>query len=231
MKKHLDLEERKFYVQRPIPDGVMLDHFQMPVIKALHENEVDLESLVPINFQNIHKEEDNSHKLVLNYRYDSLLNQIWEKALQYIPLVVSFGAIVTPDFSVSASMNVHWLNQYVFRNRYLGCLWQSYGAKVIPSIPWDTPSTYDICFSGIEPGGIVCISTLGVKKNLEVFFAGFEEMKRRLQPSVIIVYGKIFQGMHGRFLSIPYTDAFAVKRRYQQGSLFHLPKVFSREVE
>ena len=111
-------------------------------------------------------------------------------------------------------MNPHWMEQYVFRNRYLGCLWQYYGVKVIPSIPWDTPDTFDVCFSGVEPGGVVCISTLGVKQNLAVFWTGYED---------------ILSEMSGRFFHIKYTDAFSQKGHPEQIPLIRMSKVFYRE--
>ena len=222
-------DELRFYTQRPLPDDVALDKQNMPVIKAVSEDELDLEHLTPTNFQNIKKYENNGKKLVLNFRYDHQLNKLWDKALYYIPLITSCGAIVTPDFSVSHSMNPHWMEQYVFRNRYLGCLWQYYGVKVIPSIPWDTPDTFDVCFSGVEPGGVVCISTLGVKQNLDVFWTGYEEMKKRIHTSTIIVYGDILSEMSGRFFHIKYTDAFSQKGHPEQIPLIRMSKVFYRE--
>ncbi len=224
------MEEEKFYVQRPVPEGVEVDQFNMPVIRAVHESDTDFETIIPINFQSLNKHKDNSHMLALLFRKDKCLNALWEKSLKYIPLITSVGAIVTPDFSVDAAMNSHWMNQYVFRNRYLGCLWQSYGVMVIPSIGWGDSTTYDICFSGVEPGGVVCISTLGANKNMDMFQKGFEEMKKRLRPTLIIVYGDIIPAMHGQFLNYKYTEAFSRKLYYEQLTLFQLPRIFTREV-
>ena len=223
-------EEKIFYIQRPLPEDVALDNMKMPVIKAINEEVSDLEHLSPINFQSLDKKKDNRKKLVLNFRNDDKLERLWTHSLDYIPLIASCGAVVTPDYSVSSSMNPYWMDQYIFRNRYLGCLWQSYGAKVIPSIAWDTPETFDICFSGVEPGGIVCVSTLGVGRNLDVFEAGYEEMKKRLHPSTVILYGDFKPNMSGKFYHVKYTDPFVLKIPYEQISLFPQSKIFAREV-
>ena len=71
------------------------------------------------------------------------------------------------------------------------------------------PDTYDVVFGGVEKGSIVVISTLGCQNNAEVFLEGFNEMKKRIEPSLIIVYGDMIDGMTGRFVHFKYNEAFA----------------------
>lgn len=227
-----DIEEKEikdFELVRPLPASSYTDQWDMPVIKAMSVQELNLKKLEPINFQNIKKDKDNSRKLILNYRYDEEMMRLWNHPLKYIPLLLSCGAVCTPDFSVSPQMNRHWLSQFVFRNRYLGCLWQDYGIKVIPTIPWCYPDTFDICFSGVEPGGVVCISTLGAKKNYNNFIEGFFEMRRRLKPSVIISYGKILPEMKGVFMPVDYKEAMGSKHEYFQIQLIEKQVFVERE--
>lgn len=84
--------------------------------------------------------------------------------------------------------------------------------------------SYDVCFSGIEQGSPVVISTLGCKGNAEDFLAGFNEMKRRLTPSIIIVYGDMIKGMSGRFIRFSYQDSFATNA--SQLHMECVPRVF-----
>ena len=49
---------------------------------------------------------------------------------------------------------------------------------------------------------------MGCTDNTDIFMAGFDEMKKRLKPSLIIVYGKWLDGMSGRFIHYDYKDAF-----------------------
>ncbi len=79
------------------------------------------------------------------------------------------------------------------------------------ALQWCTPDTYDLCFSAVEQNSVVIVLTLGCKDNQEVFLDGFREMKKRLSPSLIIVYGDMISGMTGRFLQVKYSDAFAKK--------------------
>lgn len=84
-------------------------------------------------------------------------------------------------------------------------------------------------FSGIEKGSIVIISTLGCRENPEIFLSGFKEMKSRIAPPLIIVYGNMLDGMTGRFINIKYTEAFNKKKEgYKQLSLFKESNIFER---
>ena len=63
---------------------------------------------------------------------------------------------------------------------------------VIPTISWAEPETFDFCFKGIEQGGTVAISTIGVKESkdaLEIWKAGTAELIEQIKPSAIVVYG------------------------------------------
>ena len=69
-------------------------------------------------------------------------------------------------------MNYNEIRHNVYKNKWLGKTWQNYGCKVIPTIQWCTPSTYDICFGGIEKGSAVIVSTLGCTSNPVDFLMG-----------------------------------------------------------
>ena len=109
-------------------------------------------------------------------------------------------------------------------SRWLGRTWQNYGYKVIPTVAWALPDTYDLCFEGIEYGSVVAISTLGCHSNIDAFLMGFKQMMARINPSLIIVYGDMIKGMFGTFIGFKYVDGF--NRKYEQISLFN-EKVFT----
>nr|MBQ5527234.1 DUF4417 domain-containing protein [Succinivibrionaceae bacterium] len=92
---------------------------------------------------------------------------------------------------------------------------------------WDSfnkSDTYDICFSAVEKGSIVVISTLGCLSNKEVFLQGFKEMKKRLQPSLIVVFGEMIDGMTGKFVNFRYQDSFRTK--YYQFNLDGISQIY-----
>lgn len=224
-------ELEKFYLVRPVLDGMKLNRYGLPMIRAIYEKDVDIENFVPINFQSLRKDGTYSNNLVLNFSYDKKFNRQWEHTLNYIPLLTGCGAVCTLDYSISPQMAQPWFNQYLFRSAYTGSLWQLHTIKVVPSIPWCNPDTYDIAFSFIEPGGIVIVSSLGADKHPETFLNGFNAMKYALNPSLIIVYGNFIKGLTGRFLHIKYEEAFDKKTKAPEYiPLFPVDKIFTREV-
>ena len=136
----------QFKVVRTLFGEHKTDMFEMPVIKAVHESEITIDKIEPLNFKNLSKKHNNQNKLMLGFNYDSELLRLWNEPLKYVGLLQSCGALCTPDYSVYASMNKNDIQHNIYQNRWLGCLWQDYGCTVIPTISWATEETYDICF-------------------------------------------------------------------------------------
>ena len=64
--------------------------------------------------------------------------------------------------------------------------------RVIPTLSWAEDATFQFCFDGIEPGGVVSVSTIGVKRDEDatgIWKSGMDEAMRRLTPSIVVVYG------------------------------------------
>lgn len=47
----------------------------------------------------------------------------------------------------------------------VGQIMQDYGITVIPTLQWCKENTYPFAFDGIERGGTVSVSTIGVKQD------------------------------------------------------------------
>lgn len=80
----------------------------------------------------------------------------------------------------------------VFRSRAIGQFLQDNGIKVIPTISWAEPETFEFCFDGIPKSSIVSVSTVGVKRDseaLKIWKSGMDEMIKVVEPSTILVYG------------------------------------------
>lgn len=129
------------------------------------------------------------HFFLDDYRFESL----WAAPNRYLCRVKACGYVLTPDFSL-------WLDQPMatqiwntFRNRWMGALWQMHGAQVIPTVSWAGPESYSFCFLGLPQRSILAVSTVGCIRNAEArafYIRGYTEMVRRLQPSLVLVYGK-----------------------------------------
>ena len=70
----------------------------------------------------------------------------------------------------------------------------SLGIQVIPNVRWTDERSYEFCFLGLPQNGVVAVSTLGLLKNKtsrKYFKKGLEELLKRINPRIIIVYGKM----------------------------------------
>lgn len=217
--KREKMKYERFKALRPLPDGYELDKFDMPVIKRVKREDIDIEIAGCIGIQSLSRY-NNTDKIALSFRCDRDLARYWNDPRGYITRLKSAMAVCTPDYSVYPCMNKNTLTHNIFKNRWLGCYWQSYGVVTLPTISWATRDTYDICFSGVESGGIVVISTLGCTSYGDMFIDGFNEMKRRLQPELVVVYGNMIEGMHGTFINYKYEDALKKGKRGIEYELF-----------
>lgn len=127
------------------------------------------------------------HFFVDDYRFEC----IWKQPARYVDLIQHVGCALTPDFSLFRDMPLAMQIWNVYRNRWLGCYWQSYGIEVIPTISWSQP--HEFCYAGVERGSIVAVSTVGLNDQTAryLFREGFEKMIDVIQPKTILCYGRM----------------------------------------
>jgi len=220
-------EYEKFKVLRPILEDVELDYNKMPIIKKFTIKDYERRKIQVTNFKNVKSIKEEDITIVDMFNYDYVLESLWNNPFKYVLRFQRYLAVASPDYSIYSTMNKFEIEHNVFKNRWVGATWQSLGVKVIPTISWCNPDTYDLCFSGIEPGGCVIISTLGVNDNLQVFLDGFNEMKKRIFPQLIVVIGKLINGMEGNFLLYRLTETFNPHKNVKQLALFDLTNFLS----
>lgn len=171
-------------------DELSNDFWQMPVI---HNDEFVPDSLIRFNYAKTSKTKDAGiHFYVDDYQFE----RIWTKPEKYLGLIREFQCMLSPDFSLYMDMPTPMKIWNVYRQRQIGAYYQSQGIKVIPTMQWAEPESYEYCFQGIPKGSIVSISTLGVKGDedaLKVWHDGTDEMIRRIEPSKILVYGGVIE--------------------------------------
>lgn len=220
-------EYEKYKVIRPIIGECEYDEFAMPVIRKTDINAIDWNELRVIGIQNASPRTADKNTLILMFNYDKRLQALWNDPLKKIALFQGFAAVATPDFSIYPTMNINEIRHNVFMSRWLGVTWQNYNCITLPTVGWALPDTYDICFSGLEHGSIVVISTLGCQEHTEEFLNGFRHLKKRISPPLIIVFGDMIDGMTGTFINFRYTDAFCTKDSYMQLSLDGISRIFT----
>ena len=120
--------------------------------------------------------------------------RLWKNPDAYLDKLGQFQAVCTPDFSTYTDFPkaIQLYNHY--RKHWLGAYWQEHGIKVIPTISWSDEASFDWCFDGEPVGGMVAVSSVGTqgsKRASQLFEAGYNEMKRRLAPVQIVMYGTV----------------------------------------
>lgn len=128
------------------------------------------------------------HFYVDDYQFE----RVWNDPGQYCERLAAFDFVLTPDFSLYLDMPMAMKIWNTYRSRLIGQILQDMGVNVIPTLSWAEDGTFQFCFDGIEPGGVVSVSTIGVKRDeaaTGIWKAGMDEALKRLAPSTVLVYG------------------------------------------
>lgn len=160
--------------------------YQMPILKATKHIPKDL---ISFNYVlNTDAFEKGVHFYIDDYQFE----RIWNNPHVYMDRLKKFDCCLTPDFSLYTDMPVAMQVWNVYRSRLIGQIMQDYGIVVIPTLSWCRKDSFKFCFDGIEPGGVVSVSTIGVKEDPEatqLWVAVMDEAMKRLKPSHVVVYG------------------------------------------
>ena len=147
------------------------------------------EDLISFNYMLTSKEYDKGiHFYIDDYQFE----RVWTTPDKYIDKLGMFDCVLTPDFSLYLDMPIAMQIWNVYRSRLIGQIMQDAGIEVIPTLQWADERSFDFCFDGIEPGGVVSVSTIGVKRDKNaggIWFAGMDEAIKRLRPSHVVCYG------------------------------------------
>lgn len=164
--------------------------YSMPIIKPIYEAKIL--NLLQFNYAKTCKNPDQYH--LCFYIDDYQFERIWNEPQKGLELLKKFKGVIAPDFSLYRDFPMI-LNIYnCWRNKVLAAYYQANGLEVIPNVTWGDETTFDWCFDGLPQNSILAVSTNGCVKDItarKLFLKGFEEMKRRLLPTKIIIVGSI----------------------------------------
>ena len=158
-----------------------------------------------------HAEVDNPGDYIAHFYYDDFkFIQAWRDPDKYIDKLRKFKAVVSPDFSLYTDFPRTLQILSCYRRQWVGAYWQMQGLDVIPDVVWGDEESFAYCFEGIPKNSTVAVSTVGVKNDKywngtegELFRAGYAEMLRRLEPSTILFYGDMIEGLEGNIIRCP----------------------------
>ncbi len=186
--------------------------YQMPII---HREAHIPAGLMGFNYAMSSGDKDKGiHFYVDDYQFE----RIWNDPHKYIDILQDYDCVLTPDFSLYLDMPLSMKIWNVFRSRLVGQMMQDRGLTVIPTVSWAEPATFEFCFDGLPEGGVMSISTIGVKTSesaFEIWKAGTAELIKRKKPSALLVYGGEVDFDYGK--TKVYHFANAVTERMKSG--------------
>lgn len=128
------------------------------------------------------------HFFIDDYQFE----RMWNSPKKYLNKLAEYDCCLSPDFSLYLDMPLAMQMWNVYRSRMVGKMMDDVGIRVIPTLQWSDSRSYEFCFDGIEPGGTVAVSTIGVKRDsnaMQIWIDGMKEAEKRLKPSNVLVYG------------------------------------------
>lgn len=147
------------------------------------------DDLIGFNYVlNTTKRDAGVHFFLDDYQFE----RVWNRPREYLYKLAEFECVLTPDFSLYLDMPMAMKIWNVYRSRLIGQMLQNIGVKVIPTLQWAEPATYDFVFDGLPSGGTVATSTVGVMRDqdaLDLWRVGMEEALSRVKPQTVICYG------------------------------------------
>lgn len=172
-----------------------------------------LQNIVNINDRKKYGKDSLLCSFVDDYHLERFWNQPERYGHRWLDLKI--GAVMSPDFSLYIGMPLPMMQWNTYRTRMLGNLWMAMGLKVIPTVTWADYRSFDFCFSGIRQGSVVAVSDIGIRSAPErtAFNAGYEEMKKVIQPCQILFMSQEKTRHLYAEDKVVFLDSFFTKRR------------------
>ena len=144
---------------------------------------------------------------------DAQFKRVWTYPRRYRDLLIQFGAVTSPEFSVYETFPpaLRLYNQY--RNAWLARFWAEAGINVVPSVLWTEGIDQEALFGCYPKDSILALSTVGCmmsRRDREWIARGVEEIQRRLCPRLLILHGKRPAGLRVPVIEV---EAFQEKLR------------------
>lgn len=152
----------------------------------------------------------NQKKCVHHFVGDEHLSKIFTYPYRTLRKYSQYALLTTPDYSAYREMPQALQIFSVFTSRWVGAFWQAHGLTVVPSVTWSDVCSFSYCFSGLEQGGVVAVSTVGCRAPFEgrpAFIRGFEALVAHVAPRLVLCIGTPFLEMydiHTSILAWPY---------------------------
>lgn len=206
--------------------------YGFPRVKGVRLRHPEDTRLLGFNYATNKKTQDKDKQWVHFFLPDYRFQQVWNHPENYIEVFRQYKGICSPDFSCYIGMPKAMQIFNVYRMAFLSAYYEREGIKVLPSVTWGEPDTYDWCFGWVPKGSAIVCSTVGCMQNKQAtreFLKGYEVMLDRVQPFQVILYGKVsddVKAMYPDYTRVP--DLMEIRK---QTALWRQPKNWSEILE
>lgn len=163
----------------------------IPTLPFVSDANLPLSTLA---FDKIARSGASPEQLINFYVSDTKLRTLLYRPDKFlIPFSGAWG-VTSPDISIWRESPMFARVGATWYNRAIGCYFSDRGIRVIPQIRWSSTADYSHCFAGVIPGSVVAVSNNGCWRDVvlrQSFLHGLGELRDRLSPSTVIVYGRI----------------------------------------
>lgn len=198
------------------------ERLQFPVVNDYGIPEMQATSTTGdkmLRFCDFNEVKDPENYIAHFYYDDYKFISAWRYPDKYIEKLKRFKAVVSPDFSLYTDFPKALQILSCYRRQWCGAYWQIMGIDVIPDVVWGGKESFDFCFDGIPKHSTVAVSSVGIRRNAEwnnkkdcLFKTGYDEMLKRLEPTAVLFYGEVIDGLDGNIIQIP--SFYAQKRKF-----------------
>jgi len=175
--------------------GNSVGKYNFPMIR---KQNIDVEKIELLSYTNTKKNDtENKNKTIHFFTYDWKFENVYNNPEEELEKLSQYYCLLSPDFSIFTNMPLALQIESIFKNRWCGAYWQSKNLNVIPTVSWGDEQSFDFCFDGIEEGSIVAVNTYYRENCEEEFMLGYNEMLKRIKPSLVLCYDEPFKSMTG----------------------------------
>ena len=158
----------------------------------------------------------NFDAIVHFYISDDLFIRLFRDPDKYVPKLKQFKYVLSPDLSQYIEMPFFSRFGNNCHNKAMAQYLQRQGVNIIANVTWSLPDSYEYCFAGIPQGTTIAINSNGVNASSDskyLWYHGYEEALRQLQPTRIIRYGQKMLGER-EDISIYYDNTYLRRVRH-----------------
>lgn len=164
---------------------------QMPVLaRALP----DITPACLVAFDDLNRAKNTKETAIHFYKDDYKFSSVVRMPLEFISKAKDFGAVISPDISISASMPPFMRVGRIVASRLCAATWQQHGLNVIPNIRWSTAEDLEYALEGIPTESKIAVSNHGILRYPTLrreFNLGLTKVIDLLNPSQLLIYGSL----------------------------------------